>query len=126
MWHVLEHVHDLSGYMLQFQRLLKPAGRLLIALPNHTSWDAHHFGKWWAAYDVPRHLYHFSPKSVRALAQQHRFEVVSVRPMWYDAFYISLLSHLHRNGSSRWVTSGWIGFVSNLKTLFNQIGRAHV
>lgn len=119
LWHVLEHVHDVSGYMQQFRRLLKPGGRLLIALPNHSAWDATYFGKWWAAYDVPRHLYHFAPDSVRALARQHQFQCASIRPMWYDAFYIALLSHQHRTGSSRWLASFFVGLQSNLRALRN-------
>ncbi|MFM7672013.1 MAG: class I SAM-dependent methyltransferase [Bacteroidota bacterium] len=120
LWHVLEHVHDLNGYMKQFHRLLKPGGTLLIALPNYTSWDATHFGNWWAAYDVPRHLYHFCPRSIRSLAQAHRFSVDSIRPMWYDAFYIALLSHQHQYGNSRWLRSGWVGSIANLNALFNK------
>jgi len=120
LWHVLEHVHDLDGYMQAFRRLLKPGGRLLLALPNHTSFDANHFQRWWAAYDVPRHLYHFAPASIRHLAQRHGFECRSIRPMWYDAFYISLLSHQHKTGSSRWFSSFWIGMRSNWNALFNR------
>ena len=117
LWHVLEHVHDLNGYMQQFHRLLKPGGSLLIALPNYTSWDAQYFGKWWAAYDVPRHLYHFSPEAVRSLSNRNGFSLGSVRPMWYDAFYIALLSHQHQQGSSRWLRSFLVGLNSNLKTM---------
>lgn len=120
LWHVLEHVHDLDGYMQAFRRLLKPGGRLLLALPNHTSFDANHFQRWWAAYDVPRHLYHFAPASIRHLAQRHGFDCRSIRPMWYDAFYISLLSHQHKTGSSRWFSSFWIGMRSNWNALFNR------
>ncbi len=114
LWHVLEHVHGLNEYMQQFHRLLRPGGSLLIALPNHTSLDAAHFGKWWAAYDVPRHLYHFSPRSIEILSQQHRFSLRSMRPMWYDAFYIALLSHQHKTGNSRWLASILVGLRSNL------------
>lgn len=120
LWHVLEHVHDLNGYLQAFHRLLKPGGRLLLALPNHHSWDAHYFRQWWAAYDVPRHLYHFAPDSVRTLAARNGFTCVSLRPMWYDAFYIALLSHQHQTGKSRWVSSIYVGLRSNLTTLFNR------
>jgi 2-polyprenyl-3-methyl-5-hydroxy-6-metoxy-1,4-benzoquinol methylase len=67
MWHVLEHVHQLDAYMQQLKALLKADGKLLIAVPNYTSVDARVFGPKWAAYDVPRHLYHFSPASMRHL-----------------------------------------------------------
>lgn len=113
LWHVLEHVHDLNGYLRQFHRLLKPGGSLLIALPNHTSWDSAYFGKWWAAYDVPRHLYHFSPRSIQHLSKLHQFSLESIRPMWFDAFYIALLSHQHKTGSSRWLSSLGVGLWSN-------------
>ncbi len=114
LWHVLEHVHDLNAYMQQFHRLLRPGGSLLIALPNYTSLDATYFGKWWAAYDVPRHLYHFSPRSVELLSQKHRFSLRRLRPMWYDAFYIALLSHQHKTGSNRWLASILVGIRSNV------------
>lgn len=120
LWHVLEHVHDLQGTLSQFHRLLKPTGRLLIALPNYTSWDARYFGKWWAAYDVPRHLYHFSPSAVRALSKIHGFDLAAVRSMRYDAFYIALLSHQHKDNGSRWLKSFWVGLCSNVYALFNR------
>jgi len=120
LWHVLEHVHDLKGYMREFHRLLKPGGRLLLALPNHTSRDAHYFQQWWAAYDVPRHLYHFAPESIRALSEQTGFQCASLRPMWYDAFYIALLSHQHKSGNSRWLWSVGVGLRSNLSALLDR------
>ncbi|HEY9362172.1 MAG TPA: class I SAM-dependent methyltransferase, partial [Chitinophagaceae bacterium] len=70
LWHVLEHVHDLHRYIAQLKILLKPAGKLLIAVPNYTSLDADIYKEFWAAYDVPRHLYHFSPAAMRKLAEK--------------------------------------------------------
>ncbi len=120
LWHVLEHVHDLHGYMKEFRRVLKSGGRLLLALPNHTSWDADHFQQWWAAYDVPRHLYHFAPDSIRALAKRNGFECQSLRPLWYDAFYIALLSHQHQCGQNRWLSSMYVGLRSNWRAYFDR------
>lgn len=100
LWHVLEHVHELQAYIRQFHSLLKPNGKLLIAVPNYTSADAAHYGEYWAAYDVPRHLYHFSPKSMRVLLERNGFRVTATRPMWFDSFYVSLLSEGYKKGAS--------------------------
>ena len=119
LWHVLEHVHNLHGYMQQFSKLLKPGGRLLIAVPNYNSADATHYGPHWAAYDVPRHLYHFSPQAMRRLAGAHGFTVERVKPMWLDAFYIALLSEKYKTGRQRLVSAFWQGLRSNWQALLN-------
>ena len=119
LWHVLEHVHDLNGYFTKLKLLLKPGGRLLIAVPNYTSVDAAHYGKYWAAYDVPRHLYHFSPDSMKQLAERHGLKICSRRPMWYDSFYISLLSSRYKNGRTNYFGAFMTGFFSNLNALGN-------
>jgi predicted SAM-dependent methyltransferase len=75
---------------------LKYNGRLIIAVPNYTSFDAKYYQKYWAAYDLPRHLYHFSPKSMTILLNEMGFEIVSLKPMWYDSFYVSLLSEKYK------------------------------
>lgn len=114
LWHVLEHVHTLHDYFDQFQRLLAPGGVVLIAVPNYQSTDAAHYQQHWAAYDVPRHLYHFSPRSLSALAGLHDFAVVQRLPMWLDAFYIALLSEQYRHGRQRLIAAGWQGLRSVL------------
>jgi len=119
LWHVLEHVHDLHGYLHTFERLLKPTGRLLIAVPNYTSYDAQVYQQHWAAYDVPRHLYHFSPKSMQVLAEDHCFTIEQLKPMWFDSFYVSMLSEKYQFGAENFVRATWIGLLSNLKALFN-------
>jgi 2-polyprenyl-3-methyl-5-hydroxy-6-metoxy-1,4-benzoquinol methylase len=119
MWHVLEHVHDLNGYVAQFKKLLKPNGKLFIAVPNYTSYDAASYHEYWAAYDVPRHLYHFSPASMKRLIEKHGLKIISYKPMWYDSFYVSLLSSKYKNGNSNFLGAGWVGFISNLKALFD-------
>ena len=114
MWHVLEHVHQLHEYMEQIKRVLKPNGVALIALPNYTSKDAQHYSVQWAAYDVPRHLYHFSPQAMRRLAAQHGLTVKATKPMWLDAFYIAMLSEQYKNGKGNLFAAVAIGFTSNL------------
>lgn len=119
MWHVLEHVHDLQGYVAKLKLLLKKNGKLFIAVPNYTSKDAAIFGGHWAAYDVPRHLYHFSPKSMKILMEKHGLKVLHCKPMWYDSFYVSMLSSKYKNGKTNFVTSFFNGLRSNLKAMGN-------
>jgi 2-polyprenyl-3-methyl-5-hydroxy-6-metoxy-1,4-benzoquinol methylase len=118
MWHVLEHVHDLKPYLHQCYKSLKQNGRLIIAVPNYTSFDANYYKKYWAAYDLPRHLYHFSPKSMTTLLDQIGFELVSLKPMWYDSFYVSLLSEKYKqSGKIGMIMAGFIGLISNLLSI---------
>jgi 2-polyprenyl-3-methyl-5-hydroxy-6-metoxy-1,4-benzoquinol methylase len=113
MWHVLEHVHDLHGYFAIFKKILKEKGTLFIAVPNYTSYDAEIYDEHWAAYDVPRHLYHFSPHSIDILAEQHGFQVVAYKRMWFDSFYVSMLSEQYKNGYNNLLTAFWNGWLSN-------------
>jgi len=117
MWHVLEHVHDLHGYLETYQRILKPGGSLVIAVPNYTSLDAVKYKETWAAYDVPRHLYHFSPKSLRLLASQKGFTVKAYQPMWFDSFYVAMLSEQYLTGKNNLIKAVWNGFLSNLNSI---------
>jgi SAM-dependent methyltransferase len=115
LWHVLEHVQQLHDYMARFNDLLRKDGVLLIAVPNYTSLDAGIYKEHWAAYDVPRHLYHFSPGSMQALAQRHGFAIDQYIPMWFDSFYISMLSEQYKTGSIRYLQAFVNGLRSNLK-----------
>lgn len=117
LWHVLEHVHDLQAYIAQLKNLLKENGRLLIAVPNYTAKDAGIYKDYWAAYDVPRHLYHFSPQSIKALVERHGMSVKKYKPMWYDSFYISLLSSKYKNGKSNLIAAFFNGLRSNLHAI---------
>lgn len=117
MWHVLEHVHGLENQMNELHRLLKDSGKIFIAVPNHTSYDAKHYGAFWAAWDVPRHLYHFSPEAMEFLAEKYHFKINAMRPMWFDSFYVSLLSEKYKTGKSRFISAMWTGFRSNLKAM---------
>ncbi len=96
LWHVLEHVHTLNETLAQLVSLLKPDGVLLIAVPNVESLDAQHYREQWAAYDVPRHLYHFAPKSMAQLLKKHKMTIRETLPMPLDAYYVSMLSERHK------------------------------
>ncbi|RYY00503.1 MAG: class I SAM-dependent methyltransferase [Gammaproteobacteria bacterium] len=120
LWHVLEHVHQLHDYVEQLKNLLAPNGKIFIAVPNYTSGDAGIYRTFWAAYDVPRHLYHFTPKSIENLVKQHGLKLTAKKPMWFDSFYISLLSSKYKNGSTSWIGAGVNGLRSNLSALANK------
>lgn len=115
LWHVLEHVHELQSYVDTFFKLLKKDGVLLIAVPNFTSFDAQKYESYWAAYDVPRHIYHFSPKTMQVLMQKHHLTVIKMLPMKYDSFYVSMLSERYKNGKNNYIRAFINGFVSNYK-----------
>ena len=120
LWHVLEHVHDLHAYVGQLGRLLKKEGRIFIAVPNYTSYDARIYKGAWAAYDVPRHLYHFSPDAMEDLLARHGLQLQVTRPMWFDSFYISMLSEKYRNGKGNIVKAFFMGLISNLKAFVDK------
>lgn len=117
MWHVLEHVHDLKGYMARLKELLKPNGKLFIAVPNYTSYDAQVYKEFWAAYDVPRHLYHFSPLSIRQLLKEYELTLHQVCPMWFDSFYVSMLSEKYKRGRNNYIGAFAKGVLSNINAL---------
>jgi len=119
LWHVLEHVHSLHDYIDQLKKLLKPGGRLFIAVPNYTSYDESIYKEFWAAYDVPRHLYHFSPKAMETLLERHGMKIKLMKPMWYDSFYVSMLSEQYKSGKSNVVKAFANGAISNLKAIGN-------
>ncbi|MBL4724952.1 MAG: class I SAM-dependent methyltransferase, partial [Lutibacter sp.] len=115
LWHVLEHVPNLEDYILKLKLLLKPNGVLVIAVPNFKSYDAYYYKEFWAAFDVPRHLWHFSKKSIELLFSKIQMNVRKTNPMIFDSFYVSLLSEKHKNGQSNFLKAFLIGFLSNIK-----------
>lgn len=117
LWHVLEHVHDLHTTVSQLRHLLKNNGWLIIAVPNYTSVDAGIYKEYWAAYDVPRHLYHFSPASMQVLMEKNELEIKRYQPMWYDPFYISMLSSKYRNGKINWLAAMQNGIRSDWRAV---------
>lgn len=119
MYHVLEHVPDLNLQKQQIIKLLKPQGIFIVALPNYESFDARYYGKLWAAYDVPRHLFHFNKTAVSTLFEDS-FEIVAMKPLWLDSFYVSILSERYKKSSLPFVRGLIIGFVSNMMALFTK------
>ena len=115
MWHVLEHVPDLDHQIKELKRLLKPTGSLIIAVPNFKSFDAQHYGKFWAAYDVPIHFWHFSKIAIQKLFQKEQMELVKILPMKFDSFYVSLLSEKYKTGRMNFIKAFFIGLWSNIK-----------
>ena len=114
MWHVLEHVYSLDSYIARLKELLAHDGLLIVAVPNPESYDAKSYGEFWAAYDVPRHLYHFSQKSILHLFSKHQFDLIEIAPMKFDSYYISLLSEKYRSGSNNYFSALFGGLQSNL------------
>tara|TARA_B100000809_G_scaffold266794_1_gene331644 strand:+ start:17027 stop:17962 length:936 start_codon:yes stop_codon:yes gene_type:complete len=115
MWHVLEHVPNLDETIFNLKKLLKPEGVILVAVPNFKSFDASYYKEHWAAYDVPRHLWHFSQTAIRRLFFFQGMEVVKTIPMKFDSFYVSLLSEQCKNAKMHYLSAFWIGLRSNLK-----------
>ncbi len=113
LWHVLEHVADLDESLSFFHENLKAKAKLFLALPNIDSWDARHYGKYWAALDVPRHLYHFNKQSVEGLLIRFGFKMRDIRPMHFDAYFISLLSEKYKKGHHDYFTAFLNGMRSN-------------
>ena len=123
LWHVLEHVHRLQETIQQFNRILSDDGKLVIAVPNHTSYDAKFYQENWAAYDVPRHLYHFNPQTIETLMESQGFKLVDIKPLWFDSYYVCLLCEKNSTNGGLlksligWVRAFIIGSISNLKAL---------
>jgi len=119
MWHVLEHVEDLKHQFQEFERLLNPDGIIVIAVPNHKSYDASYYKNFWAAYDVPRHIWHFSESSIKKISKKYGFQLIATKPMWFDSFYVSLLSEKYKTKKANFLRAFIIGLLSNLKALFS-------
>jgi 2-polyprenyl-3-methyl-5-hydroxy-6-metoxy-1,4-benzoquinol methylase len=126
MWHVLEHVPDLENQIKELKRLIKPFGTIIIAVPNFKSFDAHYYGNFWAAYDVPIHLWHFSKTSIKKLFAKEKLDLVKVLPMKFDSFYVSLLSEKYKTGKFNFIKAFYIGLKSNWKGNQNSEYSSHI
>jgi SAM-dependent methyltransferase len=126
LWHVLEHFYDPFMFMEEIGRLVRPDGVVIIALPNSNSFDSKHYVKKWAAYDVPRHLWHFNPATFLAFAIKNKFSIIGKRYLPFDVFYISILSEKYK-GSNFPMISGTInGLRFSIRSLFNKSGSSSV
>lgn len=125
LWHVLEHIPNLEETIVELSRLVKKDGTLIVAVPNFKSYDANYYGKYWAAYDVPRHLWHFSKEAIENLFSEN-FKLHRTEPMLFDSFYVSLLSEKFRTGNKFSMKAFWIGLKSNLKAKQSKEYSSHI
>lgn len=116
LWHVLEHLDNLGDYLARVKSLLSPEGRVFIAVPNRSSWDCDYYGPFWAAWDVPRHFWHFRNQDISRLLENHGFKLEETRNMWLDAYFISLLSEKYKGRAPwfAWPLAAIRGTYSNL------------
>jgi len=126
LWHVLEHVPDLQHQIQEIKRLLKPGGYVIIAVPNFKSYDAAHYKSFWAAFDVPRHLWHFSKNAIQKLFAEQELNLTKTLPMHFDAYYVSLLSEKYKTGKMNFLSAFWIGFRSNTKAIRSKEYSSHI
>jgi 2-polyprenyl-3-methyl-5-hydroxy-6-metoxy-1,4-benzoquinol methylase len=115
LWHVLEHVDNPGKLLQQLTTKLHPEGLLFIAVPNFKSYDAEFYRQYWAAYDVPRHLWHFSPRSIHQLFEAYGLQLIDQKPLYLDSFYVSLLSEQYKTGKKKWFSAFVTGLRSNIK-----------
>ena len=114
LWHVLEHLPNLEEQIVQMKKVLAQNGTLIVAVPNFKSYDARYYKNFWAAYDVPRHLWHFSKTAIQRIFEGHGMQLMHTLPMRYDAFYVSLLSEKYKTGKQNLVKAFLMGLRSNL------------
>ena len=110
LWHSLEHLHELEKYLNKISKSLNTNGVLIIAVPNYKSFDAEYYKHDWAAYDVPRHLYHFSFEAMMKLMKKFNFSLIEQQQLPLDPFYISLISEIsvrHRKNAIQAILVGW-------------------
>jgi len=124
MWHVLEHVPNLNETITQFDRVLNASGKVIIAVPNHKSWDANYYKEYWAAWDIPIHLWHFSKETIEQLFNKHGFTLIKKKPMLFDSFYVALLSEEFKTGEKNFIKSFIVGIISNLFGILTKKGHS--
>lgn len=119
LWHVFEHIENQSEILSLFHQKLKPLGKLIIAVPNSTSYDGKKYGKFWAAYDVPRHVFHFTKKGMERFFNTQAWKLEKIKPLLLDAYYISMLSEKYKKNGLFWLRGLVFGTISNIKAYFS-------
>lgn len=120
LWHVFEHIENQDEMLEVFNKKLKDKGLLIIAVPNPTSYDALHYKEFWAAYDVPRHVYHFTKNGMQNLiSKKPNWKLRKIKPLVLDSYYISMLSEKYQKSSLFWLKAMIFGTISNVKALFS-------
>ena len=122
MWHVLEHIPELNKTIREFNRILNKNGKVIIAVPNHNSWDAKYYKEYWAGWDTPIHLWHFSKLSIEKIFKIHDFKLIEKKQMLFDSYYVSLLSEEFKTGKKKYVKGFTIGLLSNIIGIFSKRG----
>ena len=117
LWHVLEHIGNLEALFLLFENILAPNGKIVIAVPNPSSYDCFYYKEQWAAYDLPRHFYHFEPRDIRLLFSNHGYRNIKTLPMIFDSFYVSMLSEKNKGSKLGILRAFFIGLLSNVKAI---------
>ena len=120
MWHSLEHIIDLKQTIVDMKKLLTNKGVIVVACPNHKSFDAVFYKESWAAYDLPRHLWHFDKDSISKLFLEHNMQLTKTLPMYWDSFYISILSEKIISKKNKFLKGVIVGLLSNVSAMFSK------
>ena len=120
MWHSLEHIIDLKQTIVDMKKLLTNKGVIVVACPNHKSFDAMFYKESWAAYDLPRHLWHFDKDSISKLFLEYNMQLTKTLPMYWDSFYISILSEKIISKKNKFLKGVIVGLLSNVSAMFSK------
>ena len=120
LWHVLEHIHNPFDLIQSLKKRLNKKGKVFIAIPNFKSFDSKYYGKYWAGYDTPRHLWHLSRKAIGLIAKENNFKILKVKSLHLDSIYVSYLSEKYKRSPFPLLIGTIIGCISILKSLFTK------
>ena len=97
LWHVFEHVYSYDAYFELFSKSLNNNGYLILALPNCDSQDARMNKSYWGAYDTPRHIWHFTSKTIELFAMGRGFKMIKKHRMPLDPFFNVMVSDSYKD-----------------------------